>query len=126
MRLDMNVRSPLIESVMKKILHRVDDMAIGSLDLIDPFQLDVPLEVSDIHPLGKLPLRGLDRGAEPVNIRNDSLNIPRGRQHEVHVPSDELFDVVNQLHIERIGHGHGDMRIIAPNDQRVVPARERA
>ena len=78
LRLDVNVAGALVERVVEQVLDRGDDVAVAGLDLLDPLELDVPLEVPDVDAAARLLLGRVDRAAEAVEVGDEPLDLGRG------------------------------------------------
>ena len=123
-RLDVHVAGPLVERIVKDVLHGGDHVAVAGLDLLDAIQLHVALEVADVDAGGGLLLGGVDRPAESVEIGDEPLDVGGSGHHQARLAAHVRLQRLDQRVVQGIGHGHGHRAIVGGDDQRPVPARE--
>ena len=125
-RLDVHVARALVERVVEEVLDRGDDVAVARLDLLDAFELDVPLEVADVDAAGRLLLGRVDRAAEAVEVGDEPLDLRRRRDDEPRLAAHVGLQVLHERVIERVRDGDGHGAIVGGDDERPVPAGEGA
>jgi hypothetical protein len=98
LRLDVDVRGPLVEGVVEQVVNRVDDVLVVALDEL--------LEVAQVDRRRGLALGGLDRGPEAEELAEDADDVRLGGQdpHDGHLPGRP--QALDEVGIEGVGHRH--------------------
>ena len=125
-RLDVDVARALIERVVQQVLDRRNHVAVARLDLFDALEFDVAFEIADVDDRRGLLLRRVDRTAEPVEVGDEPLDFARRGDDQSRLAPNVGLERLDEVAVERVGHGDRDGAFVGGDDERRVAPCERA